>query len=496
MLQLPHINHHQLQNIVPVIIASSDNLDDWPISRVKQPVQFQRLRNQPSPFAQCASAMADLLPNVPIYISVQSTCLAIAQDQLAELFGEEIPNQLVEWVIESGHRGSMSSTITMCLHALSQNQSARLLIIDAKTLYDWQTVEKLIMQLLEHEQDPHQIVAFGAPSNAENVSNSPIVVRTEKTEFPYLFHYSPTTSESNARKFRLGDLTIASAQVLLDQVNALQPMFTSACIKAVERARQNENAQWLDMNIWSSIEEMELGNTLVQLSNSCLMRPAEIHSQRPESMIKNTYEHNCTNCDITSNGHLVAVVGCSDLKVVSTPDATLIVKSGEDAQVAPILHSLRSTERPEIFETPVQRAPWGIETYINSHRTFEVVNIEVFPDNVLPTRNAGAQSQLWTVLHGSGEIQIDGKQILIGAGSTVIMPANSNHSCKNTSRQSLLIQQTRFVGKFTNITLPEKAAAPATLQAPELHHHHNIATPHVLPLQKTTNDQQIHRQES
>ncbi len=101
------------------------------------------------------------------------------------------------------------------------------------------------------------------------------------------------------------------------------------------------DAGWSDVGSWAAVWDVapkdDNGTAIV----------GEVHV----SDVLNSY--------IRSDGPLVTVSGVSDLVVVATGDAVLVVPRGQTQRVKAIVDELAAAKRSELFAHPIKEQPWG-----------------------------------------------------------------------------------------------------------------------------------------
>jgi len=473
--------------IIPVLLAASNNLDQWPISRVSLPLQFQYERLGESRFANALKNMSrygagDLISTVP------AASIAAAQEQIDQCLGQNSQGKTNHHlIVEPTDRGTLNSLLAAALLSLSLNEQAVLLIVDTAKHYDWNAVHRAIKQITADLSWQENIVAFGEPDTTTHTSYSNSVIRTTKTSVGHLSHYEEAQEQSGRSTFHLGGITLASPRLLINRLQNLHPKSTAQCHQAFKRATKNGNVIWPDHNLWCVLEEQDFAKTLVSLANCALLRPIE-HISSNITASASTILSRSENCDVTTTGHLIAIAGCSDLRVVSTSDATLIVKHGHEADVTDILMQLRKQERTEIFDPKSRHYKWGSTNELHARRVFDISQIEILPAQTMPARQHKNHSTQWTILSGNGDLILGGKTHKITTGTVSRIPNKADHSCTNTGTSPLIIQQTRLIGDRGFATAKSNPIERVSIPQPSiLHRHHNTGQQHDERLRKTAN---------
>ena len=478
---------------IPLILASSENLEHWPVSRIKLPIQFQRSRQNRSTFENSVIGATSIDCSTAPLICVQSTCLETAIQQLALSGVHCNASSSTRLMVEPADRGSLNSIINAAISVLAIENDPHLLIIDATHQYDWVALKRTINQHTQLPGLPRALVAFGEPA-AKNTRNCKTVVRkTVPMQHKNLAHFNSNIKCPVEHLYSVGLITLINVKKFLSHVKKWHPSAGINITKAIDFGSQTKNQYWPDLNIWSALEYQTFDSFLIRQSNISALRPTQVTIKEDSSENSNTvYHNNCTNCTIESDGHLIVAAGCSDLKIISTRDATLVVKSGDENRITPLLDNLRKIEKRELFEPIARQHPWGTECSYRSVNTFELGCLEIYPSQTLRTSSQKSHSVLWVVLGGSGKVRFNEVEYELSIGVTLQIPAGIRVSCSNTSNENLLIQQTSLQGeiKFMPPTTHDTSGITPLELMP--HHRHNTAKRHVLQSRRTTSGQRSH----
>ena len=124
---------------------------------------------------------------------------------------------------------------------------------------------------------------------------------------------------------------------------------------------------------------------------------------------------------IRSTGLLTAVVGVSDVVVVSTQDAVLVLAREQGDKVKQLVDVLRKEQRREATEHKRIYRPWGYYQSIDSGPRYQVKRIVVSPGRRLSLQKHFHRAEHWVVVKGTAEVT---------RGTETI------RSCTRTSRSS------------------------------------------------------------
>ncbi len=88
--------------------------------------------------------------------------------------------------------------------------------------------------------------------------------------------------------------------------------------------------------------------------------------------------------------------------------------------------------------------PWGRwEEYLNEEG-YRVKRIIVNPGGRLSLQKHAHRSEFWVIVAGEGIFSLDGEDIPVTIGDTVLIPAGGVHRIKNCGEASLIIIETQL----------------------------------------------------
>ena len=94
--------------------------------------------------------------------------------------------------------------------------------------------------------------------------------------------------------------------------------------------------------------------------------------------------------------------------------------------------------------------PWGNFSILDEAPDYKVKRIEVLPQRRLSYQKHNRRSEHWMVVAGSARVTLDGKDIILGAGGTIDIPAGASHRIENPGPERLIfieIQRGSYFGE-------------------------------------------------
>jgi mannose-1-phosphate guanylyltransferase/mannose-6-phosphate isomerase len=178
---------------------------------------------------------------------------------------------------------------------------------------------------------------------------------------------------------------------------------------------------WSDVGSWSALWEVQ-------------QRDGDGNAQRGD-----VYLDGVTNSLVRSQSRMVAVLGVSDLIVVETNDAVLVVHKDQVQRVKQVVDHLKAKERTEhLHHTRVYR-PWGHYEGIDAGDRFQVKRITVKPGEKLSLQMHHHRAEHWVVVSGTARVTCGEKVSLLSENESTYIPIGMNHRLENPGKLPLHI---------------------------------------------------------
>jgi mannose-1-phosphate guanylyltransferase/mannose-6-phosphate isomerase len=135
-----------------------------------------------------------------------------------------------------------------------------------------------------------------------------------------------------------------------------------------------------------------------------------------------------------SEGKLTAVVGLSDIVVVTTPDAVLISSKEASGCVKDLVETLQGHGRREATEHLRSYRPWGWYQTVDSGTRFQVKRIVVKPGGALSLQKHHHRAEHWIVVCGTAEVTVGQDVKLVHENEGIYIPIGSVHRLANPGK--------------------------------------------------------------
>jgi mannose-1-phosphate guanylyltransferase/mannose-1-phosphate guanylyltransferase/mannose-6-phosphate isomerase len=136
-------------------------------------------------------------------------------------------------------------------------------------------------------------------------------------------------------------------------------------------------------------------------------------------------------------GKRAAFVGVSDVIVVDSPDALLVVKKGSGQSVRQVVEKLK-IERPELAKVHTyEERPWGKFEVLMDTDSFKSKRIRVWAGQKLSYQSHKKREEHWIMVQGEAEVTLDDKKHRLGPGQYIHIPLGAKHRIANIGTEVL-----------------------------------------------------------
>jgi mannose-1-phosphate guanylyltransferase len=173
------------------------------------------------------------------------------------------------------------------------------------------------------------------------------------------------------------------------------------------------NFGWNDIGSWNAIR------TLIQPD-------AAENRALGEAIFLDTH-----NTFVQSEDRLVAAVGISDLMIIDTPDALLVVHRDKSQDVKKVVAQLKKDGHEAFKLHRTVSRPWGTYTVLEEAPGFKIKCIKVKSGASLSLQMHHHRSEHWVVVNGTAKITNGENEIIIEANESTYIPAGQKHRLEN-----------------------------------------------------------------
>ncbi|HYS63475.1 MAG TPA: sugar phosphate nucleotidyltransferase [Paraburkholderia sp.] len=140
-----------------------------------------------------------------------------------------------------------------------------------------------------------------------------------------------------------------------------------------------------------------------------------------------------------SEGRLVACVGTTNVVVVETADAVLVVDRSRVQDVKGLVSRIKAQHAPEADAHRKVRRPWGFYDSIDHGERFQVKRIVVTPGAQLSLQLHHHRAEHWVVVRGTALVTRGDEQFLLSENESTYIPLGTRHRLENPGKVPLEI---------------------------------------------------------
>jgi mannose-1-phosphate guanylyltransferase/mannose-6-phosphate isomerase len=140
-----------------------------------------------------------------------------------------------------------------------------------------------------------------------------------------------------------------------------------------------------------------------------------------------------------SEGRLVACVGTTNVVVVETADAVLVVDRSHVQDVKGLVSRIKAQHAPEADAHRKVRRPWGFYDSIDHGERFQVKRIVVTPGAQLSLQLHHHRAEHWVVVRGTALVTRGEEQFLLSENESTYIPLGTRHRLENPGKVPLEI---------------------------------------------------------
>lgn len=173
------------------------------------------------------------------------------------------------------------------------------------------------------------------------------------------------------------------------------------------------NAGWSDVGSWDALWQI-------------LPKDADGNVAQGDVLLRD-----CANILAVSESRLIACVGVSDLIVVETADAILVMHKDKTQDVKKVVDSLKAQGRPEGRIHRKVFRPWGWYDGVDAGMRFQVKRIVVKPKGILSLQMHHHRAEHWIVVRGTARVTRGEDSFLVSENQSTFIPLGTKHRLEN-----------------------------------------------------------------
>ncbi|PRY00253.1 mannose-1-phosphate guanylyltransferase/mannose-6-phosphate isomerase [Paraburkholderia sp. BL25I1N1] len=462
--------------IVPVILAGGSGTRLWPVSRENYPKQLIDVVGSDS----LLQATARRMDGFPAGWSVDASPIIVCGEEHRFVIAEQLHENGVDarLIVEPARRDTAPALTLAASLACSEGRDAILVVMPADHSIADVPALQAALELAARYAEQGSIATLGVPPTRPDTGFGYIRVGAELAGGGHAIDgFVEKPAEELAAKYVAAGMYwwnsgifIVRASVWLDTLKRLQPDMHSACERAFTGGRMDGayfrplvdaflgapansidyavmerltetvgpdtpdsapatpagvviglNAGWSDLGSWDAVW-------------AAMEKDANGNAGRGRVTFEgafSSYAH--------SEGRLVACVGTTNVVVVETADAVLVVDRSHVQDVKGLVSRIKAQHAPEADAHRKVRRPWGFYDSIDHGERFQVKRIVVTPGAQLSLQLHHHRAEHWVVVRGTALVTRGEEQFLLSENESTYIPLGIKHRLENPGKVPLEI---------------------------------------------------------
>jgi mannose-1-phosphate guanylyltransferase/mannose-6-phosphate isomerase len=456
--------------LIPTILCGGAGSRLWPVSRELHPKPFIRLADGQS-LLQKAYLRGAQLPGVSHLITVTNRELFFkTEDEFREVNATKASTS---YILEPLGRNTAPAIAAAALQvAKTHGPNAILLVLAADHLIADQTAfQQAVVEAIDLAQQG-RLVTFGIQPDAPETGYGYI-----ESDGNRVLRFVEKPSLEKAKEYLASGhflwnsgIFCFAAGTMLEQMEKHCPAILSATRACIEQSRLATGDGFsqleLDAAAFKNVLDDSIDYAVMEKSDQVAVVPCNIgwsdigswnavgdltepdcKGNRIEGEVQ---LHDVNNCYIQSNERMVGAVGVSNLIIVDTPDALLVVDRNRAQDVKHLYASLKAQGHDAHKLHRTVHRPWGTYTVLEDSPRFKIKRIEVKPGASLSLQMHHHRSEHWIVVSGMARVVNGDRELLVNTNESTYIPAGHKHRLENPGVLNLVmieVQSGEYLGE-------------------------------------------------
>lgn len=447
--------------IFPVVLSGGSGTRLWPLSRTLYPKQFLPLVTTKTMLQETVERVANpALFHPPLVVCNEEHRFLVAE-QLREI--GVVPRDIV---LEPVARNTAPAIAAAALLLSAIDPQAVMLVLPSDHVISKPADFHKAVQTGLAAACAGSIVTFGIkPSGPEPgygyiARGAPLPAtkgcfRVKKfIEKPDRTMAATLLSKSDTYYWNAGIFLMRAADYIAE-LERLDPPTVKACCDAVNGASRDLDFCRLDAAAFARARNVSIDYSVMQHTHAAAVVPSEIgwsdigswsalwrigsQDNSGNVTLGEVLVEDTSGSYVRSEGPLVVAIGLSDLIVVATVDAVLVVPKNRAGDVQLATAWLAGEKRSEhMFHRKVHR-PWGSYEEVDVGDRFKVKRLVVRPGGKLSLQTHEHRAEHWVVVRGTARVTRDDETYLLNENQSTYIPPRVQHRLENAGTDPLYL---------------------------------------------------------
>ena len=439
------------QRIIPLIMCGGAGTRLWPASREVHPKQFLTLFGRRSTFQDTVLRVSDAALFARPIIITNKAYRFMVLEQLAEIGCE------ADVLLEPMRRDSGPAIAAGAAFAQTRDPQAIVLALAADhVVRDTEAFVGACRQGLVGAE-AGRIVTFGVaperPATEYGYINPGESISGEvRSVAKFVEKPDPATAADYVKAgyyWNSGNFMFRAA-VLLDEYRQLDAGSVQAVSDAVAKAGRDLGFVTLDADCFAAAKSISIDYAVMEKTARAAMVPvacgwsdvgswhavwelsdkdAQGNAARGEAVFEDS-----RNCNVSTDGALVALEGVDDLVVVATQDAVLVSRQRDANGLKRLVAKLKTLSPGVTEEHRKVHRPWGSYQSVDQGERHQVKRIVVKPGGRLSLQKHHHRSEHWIVVRGAAQVTVNQQVKIVHEHESIYIPIGSVHRLENPGK--------------------------------------------------------------
>ncbi|WP_049721672.1 mannose-1-phosphate guanylyltransferase/mannose-6-phosphate isomerase [Gilvimarinus polysaccharolyticus] len=434
--------------IIPVLLAGGSGNRLWPLSRELYPKQCINLTDPAKTLIQQTLERVRRcgIDAAPVVVCNNDHRFLIAQQMLELGISGTI-------MLEPTARNTAAAIALAALKVQQKNPAASLLVLPADHLINDTQRFSDVVNTAYVRAEAGELVTFGVVPNHPETGYGYIEAEHYGKVSPIkAFHEKPklatATQYVNAGNYYWNSgMFMFTPDAYLSELQHYQPdVYQAVKLAMLERytdldfVRVSESAfsKSPSISIDNGIMEHTAKGTVVPYhgdwSDIGSWQTVYDHHAKDEDgnvVVGDVLLEDVQNSLIRSDSRLVTAVGVSDLAIIDTHDALLVMSRKNSQAVKTIVNRLKKHERAEVRQHQKVYRPWGSYETVNLGEHYQVKHVKVNPGAKFALQVHQHRAEHWVILHGVAKVRIGEREQVLHANESIHINVGDVHTLHN-----------------------------------------------------------------
>ncbi|MEL6948357.1 MAG: cupin domain-containing protein, partial [Pseudomonadota bacterium] len=260
-------------------------------------------------------------------------------------------------------------------------------------------------------------------------------------------------SRTEQRFYDLQDVVLTPSHLWRTAVSRLEADPTTAIETALTQRptslfdmphQATERALWPNAIHYATAKHAGLKQVFETAQSTVVFRPLAMASAVEEHDHGQSFALlDSVECQTVGGGHMVALVGCDGLRVVTSEDATLVTRNETPEAPSDLIDAMKARRHVALQSAASVEHNWGRMQTVAEQNGHRLVQLSVEPTSSTPMEVHMRRTEFWYVLAGYGLARVGGTLIALEPGSRLDIPPRVPHAITNSGDMPLVIMEAR-----------------------------------------------------